>query len=158
MRKNGKQCFSSTWEKNEDFFVWGWFLSVSFFSWFPVLASFVAICSILNLEVTIYTVFAAFWTSNPSLSIIFGSLSWNLQHFGAGSCHFSGFDFTWLFHSFHWFFHSFHWFLHGFHLFFWSFDWFLEIHDDRCANYKCRCIEVYMRDQSGLCANVDKCI
>ena len=37
--------------------------------------------------------FAAFWTSNLSLSIVFASFSWNLQHFGAGSCHFSGFDF-----------------------------------------------------------------
>jgi hypothetical protein len=30
-------------------------------------------------------------TSNLSLSIVFASFSWNLQHFGAGSCHFNGF-------------------------------------------------------------------
>ena len=69
------------------FFLFGDFLG------FTVLASFLAICSILSLEVAISTVFAAFWTPNLSLSIVFASSSWNLQHFGAGSCHFNGFDF-----------------------------------------------------------------
>ena len=60
---------------------------------FTVLSIFLAICSILNLEAAISTVLAAFWTSNLSLSIVFASFSWNLQHFGTGSSHFSGFDF-----------------------------------------------------------------
>ena len=95
------------------FSVWGFFLG------FTVLSIFLAICSILNLEAAISTVFAAFWTSNLSLSIVFALFSLNLQHFGAGSCHFSGFFFTCLFHSFHWFFNSFHWFWRGVH---WSFE------------------------------------
>ena len=61
---------------------------------FTVLSIFRAICSILNLEAAISTLFAAFLTLNLSISIVFAACSWNLQHFGPGSCHFSGFDFS----------------------------------------------------------------
>ena len=62
------------------------------FGGFPVLTIFLTICSILNLEAAMSMVFAAFLVSNLSLSIGCSSLSGNLQHFGAGSCHFNGLD------------------------------------------------------------------
>ena len=128
------------------------FLFGDFFG-FTVLANFFAICSILNLEVTIYTVFASILGFEPFFIHSFCSFSWNLQHFGAGSCHFSGFVFYMIASQFS-FFPQFSLILTWCSLIFLKFWLFLEIHDVQTID--CRCIEAYMRNWSCLCAHVDK--
>ena len=84
-----------------------------------------------------------FWTF--FLSIIFGSLSWNLQHFGAGSWHFSDFGIYMIVPQFSSIFSTV--FIDSYMVFIyfcWSLAWFLEMHDVQTIN--CTCIEVYMRD------------
>ena len=98
------------------------------------LSIFLAICSILNLEAAISTVFAAFWTSNLSLSIVFASFSWNLQHFGAGSCHFSGFDFYMIVPQFSLIFSTV--FIDSYMVFIDFLKFLLIFGNTRCANYK----------------------
>jgi hypothetical protein len=44
----------------------------------------------LELETASSTVFATFWSWNPSFAIEFATFWWNLYHFGAGSCRFNG--------------------------------------------------------------------
>ena len=68
---------------------------------FMVLSIFLAICSISNLEAAISTVFAAFWTTNLSLYIVFASFSGNLQHLALEPVISAVLIFTRLLHSVH---------------------------------------------------------
>ena len=54
------------------------FSVLDIFFGFVFLAVFFAICSILELEAAISTVFATFWNWNFSFSIVFPKFWWNL--------------------------------------------------------------------------------
>ena len=70
---------------------WELFFSVlGIFFGSAFLPDFLASCSILELEAAISTVLAISWSWKLSFSIDFATFSWNLQHFGAGSCRFKG--------------------------------------------------------------------